>query len=125
MKYGDQMKTIKVLISTIVDGGICVAASDGQKVYPVIYDIITKGNRAEISFYGVTRMTTAFLNAAVGQLYGELEEGVIRKHLAPPVDYQDWHLERLKMVVERAKVFFADPPAIEELFEDGRGDADE
>ncbi|PVA07452.1 STAS-like domain-containing protein [Thalassorhabdomicrobium marinisediminis] len=119
------MKTTKVIISTIVDGGICVAASDGQKVYRVIYDIITKGNRAEISFFGVTRMTTAFLNTAVGQLYGELEEGVIRKHLAPPVDYQDWHLARLKMVVERAKVFFADPPAIEKLFEDGRGDADE
>lgn len=119
------MKTTKVSISTIVDGGICVAAADGQKVHRVIYEVIEKGNRAEISFFGVTRMTTAFLNAAVGQLYGELDEEIIRKHLAPPVDYQDWHLDRLKMVVERAKVFFANRRAVEELFEDGESDGDE
>ena len=125
MKFGDHMKTIRISVSSRVGGGICVAASDGKKVHNEIHKIITSGNRAELSFFGVTRMTTAFLNAAVGQLYGELPEDTIRKHLAAPVDYQDWHLDRLKMVVERAKVFFADANAVEELFDDGKGDADE
>lgn len=92
-----------------MDGGVCVAASDGHKVHKVIYLEINKNNRVKISFSGVTRLTTAFLNAAVGQLYGEFSEETIRRHLAPPVDAEAWHLKRLKLVVDRAKVFFRDP----------------
>ncbi|WP_417794812.1 STAS-like domain-containing protein [Terasakiella pusilla] len=112
------MKNERISISSIVGGGICVAASDGQRVHAAIYEAIQEGKRVEISFFGVTRMTTAFLNAAVGQLYGEFEESKIRKHLAPPVDYEDWHLSRLKMVVDRAKSYFASREAVEEIFQD-------
>lgn len=125
MIYGDRMKTVKVLISSIVGGGICVAASDGQRVHKSIYDAIINGNRVEISFFGITRMTTAFLNAAVGQLYGEFDEDKIRKHLAPPVDYEDWHLRRLKMVVDRAKVYFSDRAAVEEIFQEIENESDD
>ena len=125
MIYGDRMKTVKTSISSIVGGGICVAASDGQRVHKSIYDAIINGNRVEISFFGVTRMTTAFLNAAVGQLYGEFDEDKIKKHLAPPVDYEDWHLRRLKMVVDRAKVYFSDRAAVEEIFQDIENESDD
>jgi hypothetical protein len=124
MKSGDYMKTVRISVSSIVGGGICVAAADGQKVHRAIYDVISAGNRAEISFFGITRMTTAFLNAAIGQLYGEFDEGVIRNHLAPPVDYDDWHLSRLKMVVDRAKEFFADRAAVENIFRGNEKNSD-
>lgn len=115
-------KIVRVSVSAIVGGGICVAASDGQKVHQALYDIIQKGNRAEISFFGVTRMTTAFLNAAVGQLYGEFDEKILRARLAPPVDFEDWHLRRLKLVVDRAKLYFSDQERIEEIFRDNMDD---
>ncbi|GAB5540085.1 MAG: STAS-like domain-containing protein [Salibacteraceae bacterium] len=118
MIYGDRMKTVKISLSSIVGGGICVAASDGQKVHRAIYDVIQRGDRAEISFFGITRMTTAFLNAAVGQLYGEFDEGLIKARLATPVDYEEWHLSRLKLVVDRAKIYFADRAAVEEIFDE-------
>lgn len=78
----------------------------------------------EISFFGITRMTTAFLNAAIGQLYGEFDESEIKSHLAPPVDFEDWHLRRLKMVVDRAKIYFADRAAIETVFREIENDSD-
>src|SRR4051812_47698275 len=106
------MKEIPLSIAKIVGGGICVAADDGNKVHDAIRTEIEKGNRVSISFSGVTRMTTAFLNAAIGQLYGEYSDEHIRKHLAPPENAEPWQLNRLKLVVDRAKAYFRDPSAV-------------
>ena len=119
------MRETKVSIASIVRGGICVSAEDGNRVHDVIRNEIKKGNRVTISFSGVTRMTTAFLNAAVGQLYGEFSETQIRQHLAPPTDAEPWHLNRLKLVVDRAKDFFKDPDAIKAAFIKATGLDDE
>jgi hypothetical protein len=109
------MREVKLNISSIV-GGICVATTDGNKVHDAIKNEIDRGSRVTLSFSGVTRMTTAFLNAAVGQLYGEYPEERIRQHLAPPVDVESWHLNRLKIVVDRAKEFFKNPKAVKDAF---------
>jgi|SRR6266851_4591701 len=93
------MKEVPINIAKIVGGGICVAAEDGNKVHDAIRTEIEKGNRIVISFSGITRMTTAFLNAAIGQLYGEYSDEHIRKHLAPPENAEPWQLNRLKLVV--------------------------
>lgn len=118
------MQSVRVSISSIVGGGICVAASDGQKVHQEIYNIIKNGDRVILSFSGVSRMTTAFLNAAVGQLYGEFSERTIKRRLAPPIEYEEWHLKRLKIVVDRAKEYFRDTDRIEKLFKENLGDID-
>ncbi|WP_082342332.1 MULTISPECIES: STAS-like domain-containing protein [unclassified Shinella] len=115
------MKETKISISSIVGGGICVSASDGQKVYEHVQKAVQSGDRVTLSFSGVSRMTTAFLNAAVGQLYGEFSEGTLRKRLAPPVDFEEWHLARLKMVVDRAKVYFRNQENVESILGDHAG----
>lgn len=112
------MRTIRVKLVRVVDGGICVAASDGQRVHEEIYEIIRNGDRVELSFEGVSRITTAFLNAAVGQLYGEFSETQLRQHLAPPIDADDWHLSRLKLVIDRAKEYFRDAQKVERILKD-------
>jgi hypothetical protein len=117
------MKTVTVSISSIVGSGICVSASDGQKVYNVISESVASGDRVQISFSGITRMTTAFLNAAVGQLYGEYSEQVVRKHLLPPIDSEPWQRNRLKMVVDRAKIFFTEDSRLRDVAsQDDEGD---
>jgi len=113
----EPMKTVTISIVNIVDGGVCVSASDGQKVYDVIRDSVLKGERVAISFASITRMTTAFLNAAVGQLYGEFPEDVIKRSLAPPIDFESWHVQRLKIVIDRAKEYFNDEPKISKAFQ--------
>lgn len=100
------MKNVIINISHIIGGGFCVAADDGQKVYAAISRIVEAGDRAVLSFEGVTRMTTAFLNSAVGQLYGEFPEATIQMQLAPPINFEPWHLSRLRAVIVRAKEYF-------------------
>lgn len=115
------MALATVQISKIVGGGICVAASDGNKVHDEILAAFKSGNRVVLSFQNVTRMTTAFLNAAVGQLYGEYTEGQLREMLAPPIHAEPWHLNRLKLVVDRAKIYFRDPAKAAQIFRDVTG----
>lgn len=119
------MQDVKISIANIVSGGFCVSADDGNRVHQAIYDEIRKGSRVVLSFSGVTRMTTAFLNAAIGQLYGEFSDIEIRKHLAPPVDAEPWQLNRLKLVVDRAKTYFSNPKAVRSAFSAITGIEDE
>ncbi|MEN5277448.1 STAS-like domain-containing protein [Brucella sp. TWI432] len=116
------MKTQKIQISKIIDGGICVAADDGKKVYDRIYDALSTGHRVTLSFYGVTRMTTAFLNAAIGQMYGDFDEDFIKAHLDAPTDFEPWHLTRLKLVTDRAKTYFRNPELVENALKITRGE---
>ncbi len=115
------MRNITIPISSIVGGGICVSATDGQKVYEHVRKGVVDGDRVALSFSGITRMTTAFLNAAVGQLYGEFSEADIRKHLAEPVDFEPWHISRLRLVVDRAKEYFRDTDRVEKAFANNAG----
>jgi hypothetical protein len=109
------MKSITIPISAIVGSGFCVTTEDAHKVHDQIASEIASGNKVILSFSGITRMTTAFLNVAIGQLYGEFSEEKLRMHMAPPVDADPWHLTRLKMVVDRAKVYFNNKDNVEEL----------
>jgi len=119
------MKLATIHIAQVVGGGICVAASDGNKVHDAILAAFKSGSRVALSFQNVTRMTTAFLNAAVGQLYGEYTEAQLRELLAPPINAEPWQLSRLKLVVERAKVYFRDPKGAVAAFRNVTGVEDD
>jgi hypothetical protein len=99
----------EISIAKIVGAGICVSAPDGHKVHDEIRAGLLAGKRVRLSFKNVTRITTAFLNAAVGQLYGEFDEATLRNQLAPPADATGRQLTQLKLVVDRAKAYFRDP----------------
>jgi hypothetical protein len=58
-----------------------------------------------ISFEGVEDLTTVFLNAAVGQLYGRFEEDKIRSKLSV-INASNQDLETLKHSIDRAKEYF-------------------
>jgi hypothetical protein len=115
------MKTMVVKISEIIGSGYGVSASDGKLVYEKIAGHIADGNRVSISFESTTRLTTAFLNAAVGQLYGEFSAEKVKAALSPPTHTEAWQLNRLKIVVDRAKIFFADPVSTSAIMENDSG----
>jgi hypothetical protein len=57
-------------------------------------------------------LTSAFLNAAIGQLYGEFDEKEIRA-LLTVANIQPDDLALLKRVVDTAKLYFSDPQQFE------------
>ena len=98
--------TISIL--EIVGSPFCVASGDGEKVHDRIAASMEKGHAVTISFMNVTSLTAAFLNAAIGQLYGTLKEDQIRTKLKVK-DMQPGDFALLKRVVDTAKEYFTDP----------------
>jgi len=97
-----------ISLFAVVGSPHSVSSADGGVVHDRIADALRSGEDVELSFAGIEDVTSAFLNAAVGQLYGEFGEDLIRQHLKV-VDAESDHLILLKRVVERAKEFFRDP----------------
>jgi len=101
-------RTITLKIYEIVGSEFCVAADDGQKVYEQITMALRKDLKVRISFFNVKRLTSAFLNVAIGQLYGEFNGEILSTHLSV-VDIEPDDFILLSRVIETAKVYFKDP----------------
>lgn len=111
---------ITISVFELVGSPLCVASDDGQKVH----DQIAKGIRDRnvvLSFKNVTGLTSAFLNAAIGQLYGSLDPQVIRNRLKV-VDMPPEDLQLLRRVVETAKAYFKDPKRFDKAVREVLGD---
>lgn len=117
---------LKLSIFEIVGSPLCVASSDGQKVYDRLAAALMEGRQVILSFHNVTTLTSAFLNSAIGQLYGTFSEEQIRA-LLKVQDTQADDLALLKRVVDTAKLYFKDPQtfemALRETMEDDDNDA--
>ncbi len=99
---------ITIKIYEVVGNVSCVAADDGQEIYERSAAIIESGRNVVLSFVNVTRLTSAFLNTAIGQLYSKFTEQQVRDHLKV-VEMGADDLGLLKRVVDTAKSYFKDP----------------
>ena len=99
---------IIINVVKVVGDSICVTDEDGEKVYDVINDALSDEKKIIISFDGVTDLTSAFLNNAIGQLYGNFNEALIKSKLSV-TDMSKNDMVILRRVVDRAKSFFDDP----------------
>jgi hypothetical protein len=112
---------IDLRLVEVVGSSLCLASDDGQKVHDTIVAGFRDGKRVRLSFAGVEALTSAFLNVAVGQLYGESSEEEIRAKLSVGEASQD-DLVLLKRVVDRAKEFFRDPKQFQTTAKDLLGE---
>ena len=103
---------IRISMFEVVGGPLCVASSDGQKVYDRLAAVLKADRRVSLSFHKVTTLTAAFLNAAIGQLYGTLGEEQIRS-LLKVKDVESVDLALLKRVVDNAKLYFKSPQRVD------------
>ena len=65
----------------VVGSPFCVASDDGQKVHKHLDAALRANQEVVLSFHNVTALTTAFLTAAIGELYGTFSEEKIRSLL--------------------------------------------
>ena len=114
----------RISIFEVVGRPLCVASGDGQKVYDRVSTALEKDLNVAISFRNVTTLTSAFLNAAIGQLYGTYNEEQIRNHLKVEDMEQD-DLALLKLVVDNAKLYFKDPKRFDKVVEEIQGSEDD
>jgi|SRR5690554_2950144 hypothetical protein len=102
------VEPIKISVYSLVGSSHCILAADGEKVYKKIKEALDRNKRVELSFLNVELLTSAFLNAAIGKLYGDFSAEKIRKSLfLRSISAEDREL--IKRVVSMAKMYYKDP----------------
>ena len=114
-------KELTLSVFEVVGTPLCVASDDGQRVHDRIAAALKEGSNVTASFLNVSSLTSAFLNAAIGQLYGSFTEDQIRSKLKVKNMEPD-DLALLKRVVETAKQYFKDPKRFDKAVEEAIGD---
>jgi hypothetical protein len=112
---------IIVRVFDIVGGPLCVSTEDGQRVHDKIAPLLRDGQKVVLSFEQVETLISAFLNAAVGQLYGEFPEDRVRE-LISVRDLDEDDTAVLKRVVENAKAYFKEPRKFDQAWKEEVGD---
>jgi hypothetical protein len=98
-------QTVRLSMREIVGRGYAVEEAAGQRMSDRIAQAFRNGQRVELSFANVKLTIAAFLNVAIGQLYGEFSEDEIRARLSV-TDISQQDLALVKLVVDNAKVYF-------------------
>ncbi len=111
----------RVSVLEVVGDAICVASDDGQRVHDRLSTALKDNRNVDLSFRNVTTLTPAFLNTAVGQLYGTFSEDQIHSLLRVEEMSLD-DLALLERVVDTAKQYFKDPQRFERAVHDEMDD---
>lgn len=109
---GTAPKPVMVDIYRVVGSEFCVASADGQKVFRLIKAALDKRHPVVLSFAHVESLTSAFLNAAIGQLLEHYDEPQLRDRLTMR-DLAPADQDLLRRVIEGAKLYFKDPQGVE------------
>lgn len=108
--------TLKIF--DIVGGPVWVSTDDGQKVFDKIVAAFTANRAVELSFANGENLITAFLNAAIGQLYGgQYDETFLQQHLTF-ADISDDDRAMLDRAVANARRYFANRPAYDQVWQE-------
>jgi hypothetical protein len=100
------MEVMTLIVKDIISVDIAVSSDNGSLVYQKIVESIDSGKEVYLDFSGITMMTTAFLNAAIGQLYS-IYTGEQLNKILKLVNVADDDKILFKKVVDRAKQYFA------------------
>ena len=117
-------ENIRVSMFEVVGSPFCVAVDDGQKVYKHLDAALKANQKVVLSFHNVTALTTAFLTAAVGELYRTFSEEEIQS-LLKVEDIEPDDLALLKCVVRDVKLYFKDPQRFNQVVREVMGDDDD
>ena len=103
----------KLIVSEIINGNSAVSSDDGQLVYEKMEKALQNGHRVELDVKNIEILTTAFLNAAIGQLYSNRNSEELNSRLKlENVSQED--LTLFKKVINRAKEYYANPKGFED-----------
>ncbi|MEJ5143946.1 STAS-like domain-containing protein [Sphingobacterium sp. MYb388] len=105
---------VKLKIKDIIQSHKAVSSDNGDKVFRLIKKNLDTKNYLVLDFDEIELIITAFLNAAIGQLYSNnlYESSFLNEHIKfDNIKQRDVKL--FKDVVETAKIYFANKASFE------------
>ena len=103
MNMKEENAILKVNEYTVLD--IAVSSDEGDKINQRIHLLLERYQKVTIDFSGITLLTSAFLNAAIGQLYNDFNSEELASRLFLSNVSKD-DLPLFKKVTDRAKEYF-------------------
>lgn len=103
--------TLKVRDFTILD--IAVSSEEGDKINATIQEFFKNVEVLILDFDGIKALNTAFLNAAIGQLYANYTSEYLNKHLKIH-NIKENDLIYLHKAISNAKLYFSNPDQFDE-----------
>lgn len=100
---------MRLSVKDIINSELAVSTEKGEMVFNAIDQGLQRDENIIIDFKGIDLIITAFLNAAIGKLYGNKKYSgdFLNNHIVlENVEKDDISL--FKDVIERAKEYFAD-----------------
>jgi hypothetical protein len=89
-----------------VCGPHCVGIEDGTGIFNRILPLLRSGSKICLDFEGVVTITSSFLNASIGKLFGRFESGDLEKRFTwKGLDESDTQL--IQLVIRNAREHFA------------------
>lgn len=107
------MERTLLKISEEINNTMAVSSDDGDKLYHKIDSLIREGKLVELDFSEIDVMTSAFLNAAIGQLYNSYTSDQLNNQLKL-VKVVKEDISLIKKVIERAKEYFSNRKGFED-----------
>lgn len=106
-----------IKINELIGGNFAVTTDDGNLIFNLIDKNLEEHTKTKLDFSDIIVLTTAFLNAAIGQLYSKYKSEEITPYLKlTNVAHEDKIL--FKKVTERAREYFANKESFEKNIND-------
>jgi hypothetical protein len=111
---------VSIRVLDIVGRPLAVDTADGQRLHDKIAPLLREGRKVVLSFDGISMVITAFLNAAIGQLYGEFPEPTVDsllevRNLLPVFQ------PTFDKSCELSKAYFRDPDRLKKAIQEVMG----
>ena len=105
----------ELFVKDIIESDIAVATDAGDKLLDVIVSLLNEKKPVVLDFNGINILTTAFLNAAIGQLYNNdrFSSEFLNDYLKV-INVQTEDRPLFSMVIKRAKEYFKNKKGFED-----------
>jgi hypothetical protein len=115
---------IQIRVLDVIGRPLAVDTADGQRVHDKIAPLLRDGTKVLLSFDGINMVITAFLNTAIGQLYGEFPEDKVDslvevRNLLPVFQ------STLDKSYELSKAFFRNPDRLKKAIQEVMGNEEQ
>ncbi|WP_282013248.1 STAS-like domain-containing protein [Pyramidobacter piscolens] len=106
-------------LSDLVLEGMCIDPKKAEPVFELILKYLRKGEPVCLSFAGISRVITAFLNVAIGKLYDpQLDLPVDVDESLSFKDISEDNQLKAEQVIKYAKLFYQNRPRFNKIVED-------
>ena len=112
---------VTLKIGDLIASRNCVSASNGEKIYNKLAPLIESSIPVCLSFEGVRIVNTAFLNVAVGQLFGHFAKDRI-ENLISYNGLSGPDMKFVERVMKNSEIYFSRKSAYDRAWKEEIGD---